>query len=263
MAGQIGLTQGTYLIIGTAVLTLMMLAIISFALAFQRKLARKAEEFREIEKLMQKQELQSAYFVIEGQEQERKRIAAELHDNIGGLLATLKIYSDLSLGRLEEEDTQRLTHKINEISVTLGEEVRKLSHELDLRTLSGFGLKVAVEHLCEAVSDAGKILVTAVMDISRPVIEAHSLHLYRIIQELVTNTLKHSNATRVRIELTQIDDDITLIYEDNGQGFDLGTAKRGMGMQNIKTRVNQINGKLTLDSSLNGTTCIIEIINHA
>jgi two-component system NarL family sensor kinase len=262
MAGEVGLTQGSYLIIGTAVLTLMMLAIIGFALAFQRKLARKAEEFREIEKLVQKQELQSAYFVIEGQEHERKRIAAELHDNIGGLLATLKIYSDLSLNKDKQEDIDRLNHKINEVSITLGEEVRKLSHELDLRTLAGFGLKVAVEHLSEAITASGKLSVMPVIDMQRPVAEGSSLHLYRIIQELLTNTLKHSNATIARIELTQIDEDITLIYEDNGQGFDLEIVKKGMGLQNIQTRAGQVGGKLTLDSSPNGTTCIIEITNH-
>lgn len=263
MAGEVGLSQSTYLILGTLAMILMVLAVIAFAVAFQRKLAGKARAYQEIEKLMQKQELQSAYFVIEGQEQERKRIAAELHDNIGGLLATLKIYSDLSLNKNEKEDVKRLNHKINEVSSTLGDEVRKLSHELDLRTLSGFGLKVAVEHLGEAITASGKITVTPVIDTLRPVVEAVSLHLYRVIQELVTNSLKHSGASHIRIELTQIDSDLTLIYEDNGHGFDLLTAKKGMGLQNIQTRVNQINGKLTFDSSANGTTCIIEITNHA
>lgn len=263
MEGQVGLTEGIYLVIGTSAMILMMLAIIMFALAFQRKLARKAKEYREIEKLMQQQELNSAYSLIEGQEQERKRIAAELHDNIGGLLATLKIYSDLTLNKKEVEDIKRLNNKINEVSISLGEEVRKLSHELDLRTLSGFGLKVAIEHLCEAITDSGKLLVAPFVDIQKPMIELHSLHLYRIIQELITNTLKHSGATRVRVELTQIDEYITLIYEDNGHGFDLNLSEKGMGMKNINARVNQINGKLTFDSSSNGTTCIIEIINHA
>ena len=71
-------------------MVLMMFTIILFVYFFQRKLATKAKAYREIEKLMQQQELQSAYFLIEGQEQERKRIASELHDNIGGILATLK-----------------------------------------------------------------------------------------------------------------------------------------------------------------------------
>lgn len=259
MAGTIALADSGYLILGTSAMMLMMLLIITFALLFQRKLARKAKEFQEIEKLMQRQELQSAYFVIEGQEQERKRIAAELHDNIGGLLATLKIYSDLSLKQNDQHEIERLNGKINEIGTTLGLEVRKLSHELDLRTLSGFGLKVALQHLCEAITESGKITVTPVIDITTPVDEGLSLQLYRISQELFTNTLKHAEATRIRIEVTQIDNEVTLIYEDNGRGFDTQTAKAGMGLQNIQSRVNKINGRLTLDSSANGTTCIIEV----
>jgi hypothetical protein len=241
---------------------LMVFAIIAFAVVFQRKLAKKAKAYREIEKLMQKQELESAYFVIEGQEQERKRIAAELHDNIGGLLATLKIYSDLTLSKDEASAIKRLNDKINQISGTLGSEVRKLSHELDLRTLSGFGLKVAVQHLCEAIADSGKILVTAVIDISKPMAEEKALHLYRIIQELFTNTLKHAQATHVRIEITQIEEEITLIFEDNGQGFDVNSATEGMGMQNIRSRVNRIDAQLTVDSSIKGTTYIIEVTDH-
>ena len=262
MAAAIGLSEGAYLVLGTGAMLLMVTAVIAFALAFQRKLARKAREYEAIEKLMREQELQSAYFVIEGQEQERKRIAAELHDNIGGLLATLKIYSDLSVSSQAPADISRLNLKMNGLSATLADEVRKLSHELDLRTLSGFGLKVAVEHLCEALNDSGKIALTAVIDISRPINESRSFHLYRIIQELVTNTLKHADASHIRVELTQIEDDLTLIYEDDGHGFDPGAATRGMGMQNIRARLNQINGKLTVDSSAKGTTCIIELINY-
>ncbi len=262
MEGQIGLSEGSYLILGTSAMILMTLTIIVFAWAFQRKLSRKERAYREVEKLMQKQELQSAYFVIEGQEQERKRIAAELHDHIGGLLATLKIYSDLSLSKEEVQDIRRLNVKINEISSTLGLEVRKLSHELDLKMLAGFGLKVAVQHLCEAISGSGKIQITPVIDISNPINEVISLHLYRITQELFTNTLKHAQASHIRIEITQIQEDISLIYEDNGQGFDPQDVKTGMGMKNIRSRVSQINGKLTFDSSENGTTCIIEINEH-
>lgn len=259
MEGQIMVSEQSYLILGTSAMVLMMLGIIYFALAFQRKLARRAREYQEIEKLMQKQELASAYLLIEGQEQERKRIAAELHDNIGGLLATLKIYSDLTLSNNGKHDQEHLNKKVNEVTRSLGDEVRKLSHELDLRTLSGFGLKVALENLCEAINDSGKITVQTLVDIREPIPDDYAFHIYRIIQELVTNTLKHSQASKVRIELSQIGPDITLIYEDNGQGFDLNNTKNGMGMQNISVRVNQINGKLTFDSSSKGTTCIIEL----
>jgi len=262
MAAEVGFSELSFLVLGTLSLLLMALSVIGFAVMFQRKLARKAKEFQEIEKLMQKQELQSAYSVIQGQEHERKRIAAELHDNLGGLLATLKIYSDLSLTKTEVADIKRLNDKISKISATLGDEIRKLSHELDLRTLSGFGLNVAVKHLCEAINDSGKIKVSSFIDISARMSEEASFHLYRIVQELFTNTLKHAYASNVRIELNRIDDEITLIFEDDGQGFDVNAARSGMGIQNIRSRVNRINGRLTMDSSSKGSTFIIELSNY-
>jgi two-component system NarL family sensor kinase len=252
-----------YLVMGTSAMVLMMFAIILFVYLFQRKLAAKAVAYREIEKLMQKQELQSAYALIEGQEQERKRIATELHDNIGGLLATLKIYSDLTIEKTNFSDVQRLNGKINQISDNLGQEVRKLSHELDLRTLSGFGFKTAVQQLCEAITESGKLDVILLIDLQKSINEVVSLNLYRIIQELFTNTLKHAQASRGRLEITLIARDITLIYEDNGKGFDQVIAGMiGMGLKNIASRVNFIDGHLTVDSSNHGTTYIIELENH-
>jgi two-component system NarL family sensor kinase len=212
---------------------------------------------------MQKQELTSVYALIEGQEHERKRIAGELHDNIGSLLATLKIYSDLALEKTEISEMQRLNGKINIISENLSQEVRKLSHELDLRTLSGFGFKVAVVQLCEAITGSGKLEVVSVIDMQRSINENISLNLYRIIQELFTNTLKHSMATKARIEIALIENDITLIYEDNGKGFDVDNiSPDSMGIKNINSRVNLINGKLTFDSSSRGTPFIIELFDH-
>ena len=257
------MSNAMYLIIGTSAMIFMMFAIVLFVYVFQRKLATKAAAYLEIEKLMQKQELQSAYALIEGQESERKRIAAELHDNIGGLMATLKIYSDLSLEKSDLSDVRRLNLKMNEITDSLSEEVRKLSHELDLRTLSGFGFKAAVQHLCEAITASGRLQVTLILEMANPVNETISLNLYRIVQELFTNTLKHADATEVRLEVTLIGIEITLIYEDNGKGFDLtSTHTNGMGLDNINSRVSILNARLTLDSSNRGTTYIIELEDH-
>ncbi|WP_131539149.1 sensor histidine kinase [Pedobacter nototheniae] len=250
-----------YLILGTSSMVLMMIAIIYFVYIYQRKLSVKANAYREIEKLMQQQELQSVYSLIEAQERERKRIAEELHDNVGGLLATLKIYSDLAVAKEDFEEIKTLNNKINVLTENLGDEIRKLSHALDLRTLSGFGLKVAVEQLCEAISDSGKIKVTAIVDLAQPIAEGISIQLYRIIQELFTNTLKHAMATEVRLEISLIEKEITLIYEDNGKGFEMNNVSNGMGISNINSRVGYVNGKLTFDSTSNGTTYILELGN--
>lgn len=253
------MTELTYLLLGTSSMVLMMVAIICFVYVFQRKLAAKAQAYRDIEKMMQKQELNSAYSIMEGQEEERRRIASELHDNVGSLLATLKMYSDLSIEQQDPQQIERLNLKMNTITESLGQEVRKLSHKLDLHTLSGFGLKVAVLQLCEAISGSGKLMVTSVIDLGGPLNEVVSLQLYRIIQELFTNTLKHAMATKARLEITQIGKELTLIYEDNGKGFDYkNDPGTGMGIKGVYSRVACINGKLTCDSSLNGTTYIIE-----
>ncbi len=251
------MSQEAYLILGTSSMVVMMMAIIWFVYIYQRKLAARAKAYAEIEKLMQEQALQSAYSVIEGQDLERKRIAAELHDNIGSLLATLKIYSDLSISNPEEGE--RLNGKINTLSEQLSNEVRKLSHKLDFRTLSGFGFPVAVAQLCEAISVSGKLNATSFIDLQKKLNDTVSLNLYRIIQELFTNTLKHADASKARVEVTAIDNELTLIYEDNGKGFNVQQATAGMGMQNIQQRAHLINGRLTFDSGERGTTCIIEL----
>jgi signal transduction histidine kinase len=237
----------------------MMLTIIFFVQRFQKKLAARNKAYLEIEKLVNQQELRSAYSLLEGQEIERKRIAAELHDNIGGLVATLKIYSDLTLVPTDRSEIDRLNDKINKLSENLGQEVRKLSHELDLSTLSGFGLKVAVEHLAEAITESGKLHVIAVINLSTAIDDQVSLNLYRIVQELLTNTMKHAHAKTSRIEITGVDNEYTLIYEDDGSGFDQqSTAVHGIGLKNIKARCESIRSNLTIDTSPRGSTFIIE-----
>jgi len=253
------MSEAVYFVLGTCSMVAMMLTIIVFVQRFQKKLAARNKAYLEIEKLVNQQEMRSAYSLLEGQEIERKRIAAELHDNIGGLVATLKIYSDLTLVPAEQQEINRLNVKINQLSENLSQEVRKLSHELDLRTLSGFGLKLAVEHLAEAVTDSGKLKVLTVINLSTVIDDQVSLNLYRIVQELVTNTMKHAHATTSRIEITAVDNEHTLIYEDNGKGFDQDAASiHGIGLKNIRSRCELIKSKLTIESSPRGCTFIIE-----
>ncbi|MES2651071.1 MAG: ATP-binding protein [Bacteroidota bacterium] len=253
------MSQVSYFILGTSSMLAMIIAIIWFVYSYQRKLSLRNAEYKAIEELMQRNELKSAYAVIEGQERERKRIAAELHDNIGGLMSTLHIFSDLAHKETSIEDVKRLNSKVNEVSLQLITEIRKLAYELDLRTLSGFGLRVALEQLCESIHALKKLDVVSIIDLKQPIEDIVSMNLYRIIQELFTNTLKHAQAGKVRLELAEIESELTLIYEDNGKGFDTRLLPIGMGLENIRKRTQAINGQLTMDSSQYGTTFIIEI----
>lgn len=237
----------------------MTCVIILFAYFIQQKLIRKERAYRDIEKLLQKQELLSAYALIEGQDQERKRIAAEVHDNVGSLLATLKIYHDLVINQELDPETQRLSGKIDQIITQVTTEIRKISHSLDSGTLQQFGLKAAIEQLCEAIRNSGKITIDLVIDLHGVIDAEHALHIYRITQELFTNTLKHARATKIRYEITFVDGEISIIHEDNGVGFNHTQIREGMGLQNIRSRVSKLNGDLKIHSSHTGSTFIIEI----
>lgn len=243
-------------VISTALLMLLLIVVIVVALM---KYFRKKSEFESIEELLRKQELGSAYSVIEAQETERKKIAADIHDNVGNLLATLKMYSDLILQQESDPEQKRLNEKINDITELVTSEIRKISHSLDSGTVQSFGLKAATAHLIEAVQHSGKLSISHFYDTPHPISSERSLHLYRIIQELITNTLKHARATRARLDVSTVNGDINLIYEDNGVGFDTSAVPEGIGLRNIRHRVSHLNGDLKIESSGQGTTFIIDI----
>src|SRR5258708_4255337 len=185
MAGEVQVNDLVTLVLGTASMLIMLVAIILFALLFQKKLIKKERAYRDIEKLLQKQELQSAYVLIQGQDEERKRIASDVHDNLGSLLATLKIYSDLVIKKPAVEEIDRLNEEINELIAMLTTEVRKIAHSLDSSTLKNFGLTAAIEQLCEAITNSGKIKITSIIDVQQPPGDSETLlNLYRIVQEL-------------------------------------------------------------------------------
>jgi len=248
------------LVTGTLFMVLMTFVVVVFAYLIQKKLILKERAYREIESLLQKQELKSAYALIEGQEQERKRIASEVHDNIGSLLATLKIYSDLVVDREQDSEMSHLNGKINDIIETVTIEIRKIAHSLDSGVLKDFGLKAALEQLCETIQNSGKIKLNCIVDLQTHAGAEASLHIYRIIQELFTNTLKHAKATLIRFEITQLTGEVSIIYEDNGIGFDI-TKQEGttMGLRNVRSRVERLTGEINIQSSSVGSTFIIEI----
>lgn len=254
------MNEPTILILGTSAMLVMVIAIISFAFMFQRKLIKKQKEYAEIESLLRRQELTAAYSMLRGQDAERRRIASDIHDNIGSMLATLKIYSDLVIGKTKEAELLRLSTKINELVEDLTQSVRRISHSLDTGTLINFGLKPALEQLCEALHQSGKIKIDCIVDIEKPMNSEMSVHIYRIAQELLTNTLKHAHATKVRFEISQISDEVSIIYEDNGIGFDVSTIHTNkMGLNNINTRVHKLQGDIRIQSTPRGSTFIIEI----
>lgn len=188
--------------------------------------------------------------VIEGQEIERERIAKDLHDSLGGLLSTIKLQFDHVRSKKQELTEMKEYNQAHKLLDTAVEEVRTISRNLQPGSLHDLGLISAIRDLINRFEgenypdiDFQHYEMPVKMD------KMISLSVYRIIQELLTNSLKHAHATEVLIQLNMEDDELVIQYEDDGIGFDQSNLKRkGMGLENIKSRVNYMHGNLTMES---------------
>jgi len=251
------------LYIGSFAMLILAMSIIMFIYLYQRKLLKKKIAFQEIEDLLKKQELRSAYTLLKGQDMERKRISQELHDNLGSMLVTLKMYADSAMSSSSLEKKDELIDRVSQIVEKASQATRNLSHQLDSVALKHFGLESAIKDLKQTLLESkGLNMITSI--ILDDDIDADTTHnLYRIIQELVNNTLKHAHASHISVDIHQIGQDlISLNYKDDGVGFDVDSVKSGMGLLNIKSRVDRLSGELSIESGPKGTLVTIEIPIH-
>ncbi|GAB4231985.1 MAG: hypothetical protein Tsb0034_04580 [Ekhidna sp.] len=248
------------LTLGTSVMLVLAFSIILFIYLYQRKLIKKSLENQKINDLLQEQEMKTAYALLEGQDKERKRIASELHDNLGSILTSLNMFADAIQKKQSPAQLKKIADKISETSNLANEEVRKISHSLDSGLLKHFGLKAAVSQLMEAITTSKNIKVELELELNRDFSSEKGLEIYRIIQELSNNSLKHSKCTRIRLDITEVNHDLSIIFQDNGIGFNPNQNTEGMGLKNIRKRVEKLNGDLTIESKPEkGATFIIEL----
>jgi two-component system, NarL family, sensor kinase len=250
------------LILGTFGMLALATGIVTFIYLYQRKLIKRKIAYQEIENLLRHQELKSAYALLEGQDMERQRIAEDLHDNLGSVLVTLSMYAHTLNRTTSQEEKQLLIEKISDISRQAHDQVRKISHQLDSGALRHFGLQSAIKDLADAVIHSGAVSVDANVDLQKEIPTEMSLNIYRILQELINNTLKHAKATKITIDLSQISPAcISMIYEDNGIGFSmLDSQKKGMGLRNVTARAEKLNAQLSFgDEGASGFSVSLEI----
>ncbi len=217
------------------------------------------------EKLLQQQEISAIDAMIRGQEQERNRLANELHDNLGSLLATLKLnFQGLSEKIKHEGDGNNKTLKHSEELLEQAyQKVRLLSHSKNAGVMANEGLLPALKKLTNDISKSEKLKV-AIQEfgLNERLDNSLEILIFRVIQELVTNIIKHAEATQADIYLTQYADRINLMVEDNGKGFDTHQIvnKSGMGLVGIEKRIQNLSGDLEIESIKGkGTTVIINI----
>jgi signal transduction histidine kinase len=201
--------------------------------------------------LIRKQKEESLNKIIEGQENERTRIAKELHDGIVQDLTILKM--NLANNNYREE----IEPKLSKIT----KELREISYQMMPIALKELGLIPALEDLFDrSFTQKGIAFNFEAFLIEERLDEKVEVNIYRICQELINNTLKHANATEINIVLRKKDDILTLIFEDNGQGFDVLNVKNGIGLTSLKSRLDAIEGQIEFDSTINkGTTAFIKI----
>lgn len=218
-----------------------------------RSLSNKEEELhqQQVTKLQKEQEIKSLNAMMLGQEQERQRIASDLHDRIGSKLSAIMLFSES--GKSEAKIKDLLNQTI--------QETREIAHNLASGILSKFGLAAALQDLTKTLNDTRKIkahLTTTNFD--ERLESSIENNVYSIAQELINNTLRHANANNIFIQITvDTNGTFTMIYEDDGKGFDPSALNgSGMGIGNLKARATQINAELTIDASHNkGQTTII------
>lgn len=202
------------------------------------------------------QQKEQAVAVMDIQEQERKRIAEDLHDSLGHLLSTAKLnLQTLPKGEKQVENSLNLLNQASE-------EIRNITFNLMPRTLEEGGLIPALNELATKVTHAGAVKVLLhVHDMEKFVLEKQSqFNIYRIVQEAVNNILKHADAQEINIQLIGQQDHITIMIEDDGKGFNPETNKTGRGLKNIVTRSLWLKGNINIDSTPGrGTTITTEI----
>ena len=212
--------------------------------------------------LEQQQKMVALQNLVAGQEAERRRVARDLHDGLGGLFATVKMH----LSALRHMHTtlrdDELFNKSYALVNSATDELRRIAHNMMPETLVKLGLVQALKDFCDSINARGFLIISFQaygMEERLPV--ETEIIIFRIIQELVTNILKHARATAAIVQLNRDGPNLYVVVEDSGAGFDVsGVAlKPHAGLDNIKTRISYLNGVIGIDSKPGaGTTITME-----
>ena len=208
-----------------------------------------------IEEMKQK-ELDSIDRMIRGQEDERNKISADLHDSLGSKMAALKLFVD----ELDDgSSSNKNIDQVREIADHAYKEVRNMSHILNSGVLVKKGLIPAIRKVSSFIGDTKNINIEVIdLDMPNRIDNAKEIQLFRITQELLTNVIKHADASEVTVQLAGDSDEVALSVEDNGRG--VHNIRKGVGLESIEKRVMDMGGIYEIDSAAGkGTSVMIKI----
>lgn len=251
-----------------SLLLIALIALLLLSYYRQRTLLHKKNmviEQQKVDELLKDSELKTYNAMMEGQEEERRRIASDLHDRLGSMLATVKMHFNALDEKVETYQVRNFQQyeKANRLLDEACDEVRKISHNLSTGMLMRFGLQPALNELMESIEGSGKIKTKLlIFGMPERLHQPLEIGIYRIVQECISNILKHAVAKNIIVQLNKQEDRLNIVIEDDGIGFDVNesTGRVGMGLRNIEARAQKLQGTFSIDSTPGkGTTAIIEI----
>jgi signal transduction histidine kinase len=237
------------IVVGMLGVFLILAFMIMLQVKNQNRLLYQQQKMTEAEIAHQKNLLQA---VITSQETERQRIGADLHDEVGSVLSSLRLliekHTQTAQPAGEDQLFNRQSKQLIDRVIT---KVRHISHNLSPRISGSFGFFDAVHELADTVNQSATLHLTLEFDegtASHPMNENTAMAVYRVLAELINNTIKHAQAANIQILVAVSKDSMKISYSDDGIGFtyDPNGAGRGMGMQNIESRLDMVNAKWEL-----------------
>lgn len=241
---------------------IIVLGVVFLNMNFQKNLHRQK---RRQEELNHQHEVELLETSAQVQEEERKRIATDLHDRLGSMLATVKLlYS--SVDEAIDKAQPGVYSNFNKANALLNEavlEVRKIAQDLNTGVLIEMGLRAALQDLCSSIHRSKKVecRLLSYGEEKRPD-QKTEIGVYRMLQEILNNALKHAEARRLTLQLNYTPNVLTITVEDDGLGFNVVAAETasGLGLKNLRARAEKLNVTYSLDSQPGrGTLSIIEI----
>jgi signal transduction histidine kinase len=203
--------------------------------------------------------------VINTEEKEKKRFANDLHDGLGPILSTVKMSLSTLDDRIKDpsgiEILKNTNHLVNEAIST----IKDISNNMSPHVLSNFGLASAINTFVSKIKQTGTVDIDFITNMENIRLENDKeVVIYRAVCELINNSVRHSGASRIEIELNKLEKIVTLQFNDNGRGFDIATLggeeSKGMGLSNIETRVRTVGGVFILESNPGkGTNALIKM----
>ncbi|MDO7846572.1 sensor histidine kinase [Hymenobacter sp. M29] len=230
----------------------------------QRERQRQQAQARQIAALHQERQLLATEAMLKGQEEERSRLARDLHDGLGGMLSTVKLYLGSARGNLvlTPESAHLFTRSIEHLDSSI-REMRRVARDLMPEALLTFGLPAAVRDLCDTIAQSQSQLRVQcdVFGLDECLPQRTELVVYRLVQELLNNVLKHAQARQVIVQLARHEQQVQVVVEDDGRGFDPAARplSAGVGLRSLQARVDYLGGTLEVQSQPGqGTAVTIE-----